>query len=184
MMLIIIVVVYLMAGVRAQANWQNMREFVPSEFFNKFDEKVSQTEALKFDFPRDKNFVYGKYPKCYPIRLSSEPDEVPKTEKKTVRNTNCTDRECFHITQYGSSKCNKMVELYRPFKHVAVECRFPQNVCAQCGKHSINKYECQTIWCVGEMLTIYKENGKLYQGYLTIKKPCKCDCRKKKNRST
>nr|XP_039253140.1 uncharacterized protein LOC120330317 [Styela clava] len=205
-MIKIFVGIFLMAGVQSH-NWNNMREFVPSEFFNKFDEQVSHTEALEFDFPEDKNFVYGKYSKCAPFSYSSGPDEVCQIKKGTGKKTYCKDKKCSYIVRYGSTKCNKMVELYRPINIVTEECKPFQNSCGQLGKYydpnnmmpelypntgsnprgTSNRRiecECQTIWCVGETLTIYKENGRLYKGDVTIKKPCKCDCRKKVTRST
>ncbi|XP_077976490.1 uncharacterized protein LOC144432358 isoform X1 [Styela clava] len=39
--------------------------------------------------------------------------------------------------------------------------------------------ECQTVWCIHDIFTIYEKNGKLYKGNVTVKTPCKCDCRKK-----
>ncbi|XP_039274563.2 uncharacterized protein LOC120348494 [Styela clava] len=206
MILKIFVIVFLMAEVRA-CLWENMREFVPSEFFAKFDKEVSQSEALKFAFCKDKNFVYGKYPKCAPLSYSSGPDEVCQIEKETGKKTNCKDRKCSYIVRYGSTKYNKIVELYRPIKIVTKECRPYQNSCGQLGKYynsnnimpelypnfefyprgttnRRSECECQTIWCVGETLTIYKEKGRLYKGNVSIKKPCKCDCRKKVTRST
>nr|XP_039270243.1 uncharacterized protein LOC120344961 [Styela clava] len=207
---ILFVIVFLMAEVQAGA-WKNMREFVPSEFFAKFDKEVTATEALGFAFGKDKNFVYRKHPKCAPLSYSSGPDDVCQNEKGTGEKTSCKDRKCSYIARYGSTKCNKMVELYRPIKLVTVECRSPQRSCGQLKKYynsniSMQKLypatsgnsefylrgtsnkrsecECQTIWCVGEMLTIYKVNGRLFKGDITIKKPCKCDCRKKVTRST
>ncbi|XP_077969394.1 uncharacterized protein LOC120344961 [Styela clava] len=211
MLKILFVIIFLMAEVRAVA-WKNMREFVPSEFFAKFDKEVTPTEALEFAFGKDKNFVYGKHPKCAQLSsYSSGPDDVCQIGQGTGKKTNCKDRKCSYISRYGSTRCNKMVELYRPIKLVTVECRSPQGSCGQLKKYyntnnSMRKLypedssdsefyprqtsnkrsecECQTIWCVGELLTIYKENGRLYKGDITIKKPCKCDCRKKVTRST
>ncbi|XP_077968506.1 uncharacterized protein LOC144422681 [Styela clava] len=109
-----------------------MREFVPSEFFAKFDKEVTPTEALEalnsealeFAFDIDKNLVYGKHPKCAPLSsYLSGPDDVCQNEKGTGEKTNCKDRKCSYVARYGSTKCKKTVELYRPIPLVTVECR-------------------------------------------------------------
>ncbi|XP_039252088.2 uncharacterized protein LOC120329504 isoform X1 [Styela clava] len=179
----------------AYAGWdRSTEEFIPSKFFKKFDAEVSPYEALKFNFPKDEGFVAGRYPKCARHRFVSGADQSCQETKGTQNiGKTCKTRRCTQYSYYGSTKCNKIVKLYKPFKHSAMECKFPNIPCGE----SENEYqrhvdtfssfhphdtddkecECQTIWCLGNIWTIYEEGGKLYKGNITVKTPCKCECR-------
>ncbi|XP_077974689.1 uncharacterized protein LOC120329504 isoform X2 [Styela clava] len=157
----------------AYAGWdRSTEEFIPSKFFKKFDAEVSPYEALKFNFPKDEGFVAGRYPKCARHRFVSGADQSCQETKGTQNiGKTCKTRRCTQYSYYGSTKCNKIVKLYKPFKHSAMECNFhPHDT-------DDKECECQTIWCLGNIWTIYEEGGKLYKGNITVKTPCKCECR-------
>nr|XP_039264695.1 uncharacterized protein LOC120340484 [Styela clava] len=112
------------------------------------------------------------------------------------KHSTCGDRICTHISYYGSTRCNTQVKLFKPFKHYGVECKKSKKACGNdkrnYGRENVlhpnprrsydlddDSCECQTIWCFGEIMTIYEKGGKLFKGNVTVKTPCKCECRKR-----
>nr|XP_039264670.1 uncharacterized protein LOC120340466 [Styela clava] len=177
------------------ANYKPKEEFVHSEFFERFDKKISLIEASKFKFPKQEGFVSKKYPKCDQIRYTSGPDKFCSANGDEKHST-CGDRKCTHISYYGSTKCDSQVKLFKPFKHYGVECKTSKKTCGNdkrnYGRGDIlypdphrshgsaeDSCECQTIWCLDETMTIYEKGGKLFKGNVTVKTPCKCECRRK-----
>ncbi|XP_039248989.2 ferroxidase HEPHL1-like [Styela clava] len=172
-------------------------EFVHSEFLARFDKKISLSEAKRFKFPKQEVFVSKKYPKCARIRYTTGQDEICSAHGDEKYST-CRDRTCSHISHYGSTRRNQQVKLFKPFKHYGVECKKPKKVCGDDksydGRDSTLYYlpdpyksyyfddescECQTIWCFSKIMTFYEQGGKLFKGNVTVKTPCKCECRRR-----
>ncbi|XP_039247486.2 uncharacterized protein LOC120325441 [Styela clava] len=190
-----ITIICLMFISEITANYTPKEEFVHSEFFERFDKKISLIEASKFKFPKQEGFVSKKHPECDRIRYTSGPDEFCSSYDGEKHST-CGDRKCTHISYYGSTKCNPQVKLFKPFRHYGVECKKPNKFChggkSNDGGENVlypdphrshdlidDSCECQTIWCFGEIMTIYEKGGKLFEGNVTVKTPCKCECRKR-----
>nr|XP_039247490.1 uncharacterized protein LOC120325444 [Styela clava] len=160
-----------------------------------FCAKISLIEASTFKYQNQEEFVPKQYKECERIRYTSGPDKFCSANGDEKHST-CRDRKCTHISYYGSTKCNSQVKLFKPFQHYGVECKKPNEFChggkSNDGRENVlypdpyrshdlidDSCECQTIWCLDEIMTIYEKSGKLFKGNVTVKTPCKCECRKR-----
>nr|XP_039253212.1 uncharacterized protein LOC120330360 [Styela clava] len=175
------------------------------DFFAKFDAQVTLREARMFDFPEEKEFSLGIYPTCDRFRYFTGPKDSCDMSGNNLSEryplfSGCQEQNCTQLSYYGSTKCKRMVKLFKPFYHSGVECKLSKQICPamQASKLShlyspttyrpdemktypffMSNCECQTVWSIHDIFTLYEENGKLYKGNVTVKTPCKCDCRKK-----
>ncbi|XP_077974505.1 uncharacterized protein LOC144430442 [Styela clava] len=169
---------------------------------------VTLQEARMFDFPKEKDFSLDMYPTCDRFRYFSGPKDScdvsgSNLNEKYPSRSDCQEQKCTQPSHYGSTKCKRMVKLFKPFYHSGVECKLSKQSCPamqamelprtdlypvrsnqpdkmkKMYPATMSNCECQTVWSIHDIFTIYEENGKLYKGNVTVKTPCKCDCRKK-----
>nr|XP_039253400.1 uncharacterized protein LOC120330497 [Styela clava] len=118
----IIIFVYLIVGV---CGYRNEKEVNLEEFYATFDHEITVYSAKKFDFPKEKELDFKSTPECENFEKFPNPKDSCPAPKGYSGDfvSNCKERKCIQKSFYGSTKCRKVIRLFKPFPHAAVECK-------------------------------------------------------------
>nr|XP_039272593.1 uncharacterized protein LOC120343894 [Styela clava] len=121
----IVIFVLLIVGV---SGYKKKKEVNLEDFYAKFDPEIYvYSAARKFDFPKENGIDFKNTPDCGDFKKFPNPKDSCPAPKGIGYSgdlvSDCKERKCIQKSSYGSTKCRKVVRLFKPFPHTAVECK-------------------------------------------------------------